>query len=66
MSLPTEGELYEQLSSHLRKAQEITASLSHLTGLNNRVRISENWFQVSEHLKRLNHTVNMVAAGKMS
>lgn len=65
MSLPTEGEEYAKLIEHLRLAQECAATLSHLTGLNDRKPTSRGWLLVQENLKRMQYVVTEIAKGKL-
>ena len=66
MSLPTEGEVFAQLIEFLRKAQESTAMLSHLSGANDRKTASKGWLVVSEQLKAMQRVVTQIATGKLN
>lgn len=65
MSIPTEGDLYAQIIEHIRKVQELTAMMGHLTGENNRRITSNAWLKVSENFKMVQHVVTQIAMGKM-
>ena len=62
----SESDTYAKLSEHLRLAQEDAAMLSHITGLSNRPAVSNGWLLISEQLKRFNHVVTNLAAGKLT
>ena len=64
--LPTEGETYQKLIELLREAQEQSAMLSHLRGLNNGVAAARGWLVISEQLKAMQRAVIAVAVGKLS
>ena len=66
MNLPTEADLYTQLMEHLRKAQEHSATISHLSGLNGATATSRGWLIVSEQLKAMQRAVTAIAVGKLS
>lgn len=60
MSLPTRGELFAQLTEYLRKAQECTAMLAHITRDNDSVQ-AQGWLGVSELIKKFIHNVTEFA-----
>ena len=63
--LPSEGETYGRLIECLRIAQEQSAMLSHLTGLNGATAASRGWLIISEQLKAMNRHVTMLAVRKI-
>jgi len=65
MGVPTQGECFEQLHHHLIKAQEFSAMLSHLAGLNDDKRIAMGWYAISENFKHQILVVTQLAQGKM-
>jgi hypothetical protein len=66
MALPTEAEVYTQFMEHLRKAQECSATISHLTGLNSsKTATTRGWLIVSEQLKRMQQVITEIAMGKL-
>jgi hypothetical protein len=65
MSLPTEAEVFAQLLEHLRKAQEASATLGHLTADNDKLR-SHGWLGISELLKRMVVQVTKLAMRKFN
>ena len=60
MGLPTRGELFSQLTEHLRKAQECTAMLAHITRDNDKVQ-AQGWLGVSELIKKFIHNITQFA-----
>jgi hypothetical protein len=65
MSIPTEGDEYAKLMEYLRKAQETCATLSHLTGLNDKRIVSKGWLAIAEQMRKTQHVVTQIARGKM-
>lgn len=64
MSLPTKGEVYEQLTEHLRRAQEASATLAHLNNAEGDAPgtvIGRGWLHVSEALRKMQHMVIMLS-----
>lgn len=66
MSIPTEGETFSKVIEYIRKAQEETATLSHLTGLNGHAAAAQGWLAVSEQLKVMQRVIIQIAKRKMS
>jgi hypothetical protein len=64
MSLPTEGETFSKLIEYIRKAQETSATLAHLTRANDHAAASKGWLAVSEQLKTMQHIIIEIAKGK--
>jgi len=64
MSLPTKGETYSQIMEHLRKAQEGTAMMAHLTADDSPVN-SRGWLMISELFKRTQEQVIQLATKVM-
>lgn len=65
MGVPTQGEVFSQLLEYMRKAQEASATLSHLAGLNDDKRVAMGWFAISENFKHQIKVVTQIAMGKM-
>ena len=68
MSVPTHGETYSQLMEHLRKAQEASAMLAHLTRAQGGARdnaLANGWLSISELFKKLQHQVTEMATGRL-
>jgi CHASE1-domain containing sensor protein len=66
MTVPTRGEIYSQLIEHLRKAQEASATISHLDKLNDDHVTALGWMTVSEGLKRMQMHVTNLARGRIN
>jgi len=63
MTLPTQGEVFSQLLEHIRKAQEASATLAHLTRDEDKLR-AQGWLAVSEMFKLTQRNVTKLAMGK--
>lgn len=64
MSVPTSGDKFGELIHYIRQAQEASSTLSHLANANDDRQMAMNWLMVSENLKRMQHTLTMIAQGK--
>jgi len=66
MTVPTQGEEFTKLLDNLRKAQDNSAMLAHLTraqGGRKDKAIADGWISVSELLKRIIFQVTKLAQG---
>jgi len=63
MSLPTQGEVFAELTEHIRKAQENCATLAHLTRDDDKLR-SQGWLAISEMFKLTLKNVTTLAMRK--
>lgn len=67
MSLPTKIEKYNELTEHLRKAQEAAAMLAHLNNAEGDKlgqTLAHGWLGISELLRKMNYQVTQLAMGK--
>lgn len=67
-SIPTRGEKIAELTEHLRKAQECAAMIGHLHGMQDTkmdTTLQHGWLGISELLKKINHNVALLAAGRV-
>lgn len=60
MSIPTKGEEFAKLTEYIRKAQESSAMLAHLTADESKL-TSQGWLAVSEMFKLTLHNVTALA-----
>ena len=60
ISVPTKGEEFAKLMEYLRKAQESSAMLAHLTADESSLK-SQGWMAVSEMFKLVQHKVTELA-----
>lgn len=68
MSVPSRGECYARLVEFLRKAQEESAMLAHLHSTESSDKdksIAMMWLVVEDQLKKLVHSVTLVAQGRL-
>jgi hypothetical protein len=68
MAVPTRSETFSQLLEHLIKAQEHSAMMSHIEGMEphpNRL-IMKGWLGISEMLKRIIHHVTAMAQRRLN
>lgn len=68
MSVPTRGECYARLIEYIRKAQEESAMLAHLHSTESSDKdksIAMMWLVVEDQLKKLVHSVTLVAQGRL-
>ncbi len=68
MSVPTQGETLAQLIEHLKLAQELAYTQSHLTramGGRKDNALADGWYSIGELLKRVNHQVIQIGQGKL-
>lgn len=65
MGVPTHSETYAILMEHLRKAQEASATLSHLAGENGETKHKIGWLHVSEAFKKMQKHVTDLATRRM-
>ena len=63
MSVPTSGETYARLMEHIRKAQEESAMMAHLSRDNDAVR-AKAWLDISELFRRMQHRLRELAIGR--
>jgi hypothetical protein len=67
-NVPTQGEIFAKLTHHLREAQDCSAQLSHIAGLQSShpkdQAIAHGWLIVSEQLKRFINTTIMIGMRK--
>lgn len=67
MNIPTKAEKYNELIEYLRKAQEASAMLAHLSNADGDKMgrlIARGWLGIEELLKRMIHQVTQLATGK--
>lgn len=64
MPIPTESEVFETLSYHIRMAQENSATLAHLSA-DYKPLVSRMWLDVSESFRKTLFGVTKLAQGKM-
>lgn len=60
-TVPTKGECFSRLIEYLRKAQEESATLAHLSAAQDEKRRSRGWLTVSQLLKQVQHNVTDLA-----
>jgi hypothetical protein len=65
MSVPTTGETYSKIMEYLRKLQEETAMMAHLTAAQDDKELAIRWLAVSENFKKMQHSFTMLATGRM-
>lgn len=68
MSIPTKGETFSLLIEHLRKAQEQSAMMAHLTNTEGDDKgrlLAQGWLTVSEGLKIMQLKIIEMAKGKL-
>lgn len=68
MSVPTQGESFAKLLEYLRKAQEESATMGHLTGLQGSAMdqlLAKGWYGISELLGQVCIQVTKLAQGKL-
>jgi len=66
MSIPTQGETYSKIIEHLRKLQEETAMMAHLTAAQDDRRLANQWLIVSENFKKMQRNLTELAMGRMN
>lgn len=70
MSLPTRGELLEELRYHVNKAAEAAAKLGHLEVMGEYNRkdkaISDGWISMSMLFDRVLHQISALAQGRLT
>jgi hypothetical protein len=65
MSVPTTGETYSKLMHHLRMAQEDAAMMAHLTNAQDDRELAKQWLVVSENFRKMQHSLTLLATGRM-
>lgn len=65
MRVPTTGETYAKLMEHVRKAQEESAMMAHLVNANDDRELAKQWLVVSEGFKKMQHSLTLLATGRM-
>jgi len=64
MSVPTKGEVFAELTEHIRKAQENAATLGHLSRDEDKLH-AQGWLGVSEMFKLILDRVTKLAMRRM-
>lgn len=64
MTVPTQGEEFARLIEFIRKAQESSATLSHLASANDDKLLAQGWMAVSEMFKLTSRNVTKLAMRK--
>lgn len=66
MSIPTRGEVFQQLIEHLRKSQEAAAMMGHLINMQDGnhmdALLAKGWIGISELLKKMVNDVTVLAS----
>ena len=62
---PSSGETFTKAIHHLREAQEQFAVLAHLANANDDRTMAVGWLAVTEGLKKMVHTVTLMATRKL-
>ena len=65
MSIPTTGETYSKLMEYLRKSEEEAAMMSHLVRAQGDTELANSWLKVSENFKKMQHSLTLLATGRM-
>lgn len=63
--VPTSGETFSKLIHYLREAQEQSAVLAHLANADDNRAMALGWLAVTEGLKKMQHTVTLMATRKL-
>jgi hypothetical protein len=65
MTVPTQGETYSKIMEYLRKLQEETAMMAHLTAAQDDRILANQWLIISDNFKKMQHQFTILAQGRL-